>query len=230
MKRTFLTFPFLLLLAACATQEIAAPATPESELSSSPKQVESGFLGIDKGNYDGSVKSLGEVPKGDKGKGVSVLDKLLGSGFDPSGFDPNRISAPNYAGAKYKSKVSKQLLLEELMDSAYDAYTEVSGKRWYPKRVNRGVKSNDPLLRKDRWLLRQGQDLQDSFYSWGKRAQWQIVWRSDYAYPVRVGALFRGSFPNAVSEVLEKFEDRQPRLYATFYKNRVVVFRNEAQK
>jgi hypothetical protein len=221
MKQHLTILLILLLLPACAstTENPSARVAMETSF---PATKESGFVGIDRGNDDGK----GKLTEGSKlEKTIGAIDNLLGSGFDPSD-----IKAPGYKKAKYKSEIAKQFLLDELMGEAYDTYKEVTGKSWYPKRVAKGTKSNDPLLRKDRWLLKKGDALHDVLLSWARRAQWEMVWRADYEYPVRVGALFKGSFPKAVGDVLRNFENRTPRLYATFYKNRVVVFRNEEEK
>lgn len=181
--------------------------------------AQEGFLGVDKAGYNS--QELESEAKGATDK-LSRLDDLLGQGFDP-----NDIKAPNYGKAKYKSGVAKEYLLDELMTEAYGAYKEVTGKKWYPKKSIQAKESNDPLLRKDRWLLKKNKSLHDILLSWARKAQWQMVWRSEYEYPVRVGTLFRGSFPKAVEDVLATLENRTPRLTATFYKNRVVVFSNE---
>ena len=213
-----------LVLSACAAEQARVSDIGVLAQIELPKGVSSGFIGIDGGDYNRADKKNPQSGKaGAKAnKAIFALDNLLGSGFDP-----NTIKAPDYKKAQYKSQLSKQFLLEELMDSAYDAYKEVSGKNWYPKRVAKATRSGDILLRGDRWLLRKGADLQDILTSWGRKAQWQIVWRSEYEYPVRIGAVFKGSFPKAVGDMLASFQDRDPKLYATFYKNRVVIFQNE---
>ena len=193
------------------------------------QNIASGFADIDKGDYQPEVKApIGKKKTDRLDRALSRLDRLLGEGRDMYGddFDPNQVKAPDYKKARYKRKVSNQILLEELMGAAYDAYKETTGKAWYPRRVKKGVKSGDPLLNPTWWQLTKGDSLHEALARWGRRANWKIVWQSDYQYPIEISAVFRGSFLKSVRRVLQLFESREPQLYATFYKNRVIVFQN----
>ena len=194
------------------------------------QSVASGFADIDKGDYQPKVKT--PARKSDQlDQALSRLDRLLGEARDRYGddFDPNRIKAPDHKKARFKRDVANQILLEELMSAAYDAYKKTTGKAWYPRRVKKGVKSRDPLLKADWWQLTKGDSLHDALVKWGRRANWKIVWQSEYQYPIEVSAVFRGSFLKSVRRVLQLFETRDPKLYATFYKNRVIVLQNNQE-
>lgn len=223
MIRILILLIFVSFLPACVV-----PVTPNSGVNRDTQiklivEKKTGLIGIDDGGY--KDKETLSAKNGKTTKTFGRLNKLLGSGFDPS-----VIKAPAYGKAKYKSKISKELLLDELMTNAYDAYKKVSGKRWRPKLTRKDFKSQDLLLRKDRWFLKSGESLRDVLFDWGRRANWKVVWQSDYEYPVKMGILFKGSFTRAIKDTLDSFKNRTPRLYATFYKNRVVVFRNENLK
>ncbi len=143
-------------------------------------------------------------------------------------FDPSKIKAPEYNVPVYKSGIKKKQQLGALMDSAYDAYEKVTGDKWYPRRarIGTGRPSGDPLLNPNWWQIYAGQTLQRTLATWGARAGWRVVWKSDYEYPIEANAVFIGDFPKVVQRVLEVFEKEPSPVHAVFYKNRVVVIDN----
>ena len=93
--------------------------------------------------------------------------------------------------------------------------------------------SRDPFIpigegeRKTRvWPVKEGDTLHSTFEKWGEQAEWKVIWRAAYEYPIEADAAFSGDFPEAVQQLLEALQDNNPPVYATFYKNRVAVIRN----
>ncbi len=178
--------------------------------------VSTGAADIDPGTLD-QKKIKKPAVKGDQ-----AIDRL-GRALYGDDFDPNKIATPDYEVPVYKSGINKKRLLDELMSSAYDAYEEVTGKRWYPRQTITGVSSRDPLLNPNWWQVYAGQTLQSTLAKWGARAGWRVVWKSSYEYPIEANAVFIGDFPKAVGRVLASFEKKRSAIHAVFYKNRVVV-------
>ena len=162
-------------------------------------------------------------------KAIAQLKQMLKKEglLDPSNFDPNKLKSPDFQKPIFKEQVKKQEILDELLSEAYESYKHVSGTNWYPKRAVKQKKSNDPRLDPNWWRLAQGRYLHDVLAEWGRRAQWRVIWRSDYQYPIASNASFRGDFPQVIQKVLKAFESREPTLYAAFYNNRVVIFHNQ---
>ena len=185
-----------------------------------PDDVKTGAAGIDPGAAAdlGQTKKLA-IPGGE------ALDRLSRALYGDD-FDPNKIIAPDYNVPVYKSGINKQRLLDELMSSAYDAYEEVTGNKWYPRRTITGVPSRDPLLNPNWWQVYAGQTLQNTLAKWGKRAGWRVVWKSKHEYPLEANAVFIGDFPKAVHRVLASFDKKLSPVHAVFYKNRVLVIEN----
>ena len=217
-----------LFLSGCASDEQIAAAASARALALeglvapdfylvTPDGVEVGAADIDPGaavDLNRTKKLF--VPGGE------VIDRL-GRALYGDDFDPNKIIAPDYNVPIYKSGINKQLLLDELMSSAYDAYEEVTGNKWYPRRTITGVPSRDPLLNPYWWQVYAGQTLQSTLAKWGRRAGWRVVWKSDHEYPLEANAVFIGNFPKVVHRVLASFDAKLSPVHAVFYKNRVLV-------
>ena len=220
-----------LLMSGCASEEQIATSesaraaaleglvAPDFSLAT-PDDIKTGAADIDLGAAVdlGRTKKL-IVPGGE------AIDRL-GRALYGDDFDPNKVIAPDYNVPVYKSGINKQLLLDELMSSAYDAYEEVTGNKWYPRRTITGVPSRDPLLNPNWWQVYAGQTLQSTLAKWGKRAGWRVVWKSEQEYPLEANAVFIGNFPKVVHRVLASFDEKLSPVHAVFYKNRVLVIEN----
>jgi hypothetical protein len=77
------------------------------------------------------------------------------------------------------------------------------------------------------WMATAGDDLREVLATWAEQANWSIVWRSEYTYPLYASAVFDGAFTDAAQGLLQNFTQAHPPLRATFYKgNKVLVIEN----
>lgn len=74
------------------------------------------------------------------------------------------------------------------------------------------------------WTVRPGTTLRGELDLWAGQAGWQLVWRSEHAYPIRAGARFTGTFPQAAYALVGAFRQADPPPVITYYPaNRVVT-------
>ncbi len=121
---------------------------------------------------------------------------------------------------------SREELMRAIIESASEAYRELTGKPFFPENPKAGGPSQDPEINKNWWAAKEGATLYRTLSQWAERAEWKIVWKSSYEYPIEAGAVFVGGFTDAVDNVLKAFEDTYPPLHVTYYKNRVAVIEN----
>ena len=74
------------------------------------------------------------------------------------------------------------------------------------------------------WPVFAGSTLEDILMEWGDKAGWEVVWNSDYSYPIEASAEFKGSFIEVTSKLVNTISKSAPPIKANFYKgNNVLV-------
>lgn len=78
-----------------------------------------------------------------------------------------------------------------------------------------------PLLSSgsDAWRAEPGEHLRDVIKRWAKRAGVEVVWSTEYDYPVQASASFSGSFEEAVRDLLSGFVDAKPQPFGRLHDN-----------
>ncbi len=73
------------------------------------------------------------------------------------------------------------------------------------------------------WKVRKGFTLQETIKSWGEQAGWTVIWDSDRDFNIQSEVSFSGSFVDAASDLIGAFEEADPPVIGTFYKNNTLV-------
>lgn len=78
-----------------------------------------------------------------------------------------------------------------------------------------------PLLpgASDVWKAESGEHLRSVIKRWCDRAKVELVWSSEYDYPVQAGVSLTGSFEEAVRNLLSGFVDAKPQPFARLHDN-----------
>lgn len=85
-----------------------------------------------------------------------------------------------------------------------------------------------PVAAPAAWRAEKDVSLRGILETWGARAGWSVVWKSQYEYRLQAGAAFAGDFVQASGELIRSVGEVQPRLNVTFFKgNRVLVVSND---
>jgi len=73
------------------------------------------------------------------------------------------------------------------------------------------------------WEVKRNFTLQETIKSWGEQVEWNVVWDSDRDFDIQSEASFKGTFVDAASGLIKAFEDADPPVVGTFYKNNTLV-------
>lgn len=73
------------------------------------------------------------------------------------------------------------------------------------------------------WTVRPGSTLREELGLWSGQAGWQLVWQSEHTYPIRAGARFTGTFPQASYALIGAFRAADPPPVITYYPANKVV-------
>lgn len=78
-----------------------------------------------------------------------------------------------------------------------------------------------PLLpgASDVWKAESGEHLRSVIKRWCDRAKVELVWSSEYDYPIQAGVSLTGSFEEAVRNLLSGFVDAKPQPFARLHDN-----------
>lgn len=78
-----------------------------------------------------------------------------------------------------------------------------------------------PLLpgASDVWKAESGEHLRSVIKRWCERAKVELVWSSEYDYPIQAGVSLTGSFEEAVRNLLSGFVDAKPQPFARLHDN-----------
>lgn len=76
------------------------------------------------------------------------------------------------------------------------------------------------------WVAQQGKTLREVLESWSTQAGWQVYWKSQYEYPLQASATFRGTYLEAVEDILKSFQRVNPPVIGEVAPNRVLIIDN----
>lgn len=77
------------------------------------------------------------------------------------------------------------------------------------------------------WVVSSGASLHAVLEEWAQRADWTLVWESEYVYELTSSAKFSGDFVTAAAELLRSMQDVRPVVTAEFHQgNKVLVIAN----
>jgi hypothetical protein len=71
----------------------------------------------------------------------------------------------------------------------------------------------------DVWQAEAGEQLRGVIKRWCARAKVELVWSSEYDYPIQAGVSLTGSFEEAVRNLLSGFVDAKPQPFARLHDN-----------
>lgn len=75
----------------------------------------------------------------------------------------------------------------------------------------------NPLLIGPSWLAVRGSTLREVLTDWTKRQGIELYWSIDYDYRLNDSATYSGNFEDAVSQLLERFEDTRPQPFGELH-------------
>lgn len=67
------------------------------------------------------------------------------------------------------------------------------------------------------WCAPSGKTLKTSLISWGKTSGWSMKWHAEYDYPVLAEVCFKGSFEQALEQVIHAYKEAEYPLYLDIY-------------
>lgn len=78
-----------------------------------------------------------------------------------------------------------------------------------------------PLLpgASDVWRAEPGEHLRDVIRRWASRAGVELVWSTEYDFPIQAGVSLNGSFEEAVRDLLSGFVDAKPQPFGRLHDN-----------
>lgn len=74
----------------------------------------------------------------------------------------------------------------------------------------------------DAWTAEKGDTLRQVLQNWGRRANIELSWQSEYDYPLQASVALSGSFEESVRALLIGFENAQPQPIAQLHNNLTV--------
>ncbi len=69
--------------------------------------------------------------------------------------------------------------------------------------------------------------ISNTLYRWAKQANYQLVWDSKADFEISAGGEIKGSFRQAMNEVLKSFQKSANPIQANWYKNKVIVITSQ---
>ncbi|SFN08463.1 Toxin co-regulated pilus biosynthesis protein Q [Izhakiella capsodis] len=75
----------------------------------------------------------------------------------------------------------------------------------------------------DTWKVEKNKTLNQLLYLWAKKAEWNLVWNTQYDYSISTNATIHGDFCNAVKQLFLYTGQLNPPIFVSLYeKNRVL--------
>jgi hypothetical protein len=74
------------------------------------------------------------------------------------------------------------------------------------------------------WGAVSGSTLKDTLMGWSGAAGWTVIWDTEYDYYMRASAQFRGTYEDAVVELVDAVHRSNPELSVTLYRGNRVLY------